>query len=456
MFLVVLTCVKLRFCAIKRRSCCFYLISFDCIREKTNGMSLFIIWPMLGFALLSLATSSNIRVLAVVNKMSESKQYSNFFSDIEGLGATIEYKPAKPDFIQLERFGERLYDLVIIMTGKTQCFGKDSEELTTYLENGGNAYVFNNPTGSDIQNHLYRYFNLHVIPSQTIGDVLGNSKVVLRKILAPKAIVSGKIAPLLYEGGFGTIERPNDFRIPIVVGGIEHHLSAADKLTTSQSIANEMIPIYALQSRKGGRVVFVHSSTFASDASFEEKVELAEDLSPLKDGIENGNRALLIQLSQWVSHYKSHVKIVSATHFDEKTLVAPVQYHINQNITVVAQLSYVNEGEWIPYTEEDVQVEVFMLGVFVRRHMKLVQPGQYKETIMLPDRAGNFKIKVFTSKDGWMNAREEMAIAIRPLAIREKAKFLHYAEPYQVSMMVIMGLAFLASVHFLYHKPSDK
>jgi hypothetical protein len=87
--------------------------------------------------------------------------------------------------------------------------------------------------------------------------------------------------------------------------------------------------------------------------------------------------------------------------------------------------------------------------------MKQIAAGHFEETLALPDRAGNFKIKVFTAREGWFNAREEMAIAIRPLAIREKEKFLPCARPYQASMVLVMAAAFLSGVHFLYHRPTD-
>jgi hypothetical protein len=145
---------------------------------------------------------------------------------------------------------------------------------------------------------------------------------------------------------------------------------------------------------------------------------------------------------------------VNVTHFAADTGVAPVQYHIRQNVTVVAELESVVQGEWAPDNGE-LQVEVFMLGTFVRRHLKKVGNGKFEETLTLPDRAGNFKIKVFTDREGWVNAREEMAIAIRPLAIREKERFLECAKPYQTSTALVLAAAFIASVHFLYHKPTD-
>jgi oligosaccharyltransferase complex subunit beta len=288
-----------------------------------------------------------------------------------------------------------------------------------------------------------------------VTDIAGNSDVVLRNFLAPSAVVKGPINPIIYSGGFATIDRPNDFRFPIVSGGLEHSMATTDRVVSSYSYAHDIIPIYALQGRTGGRVVFVHSPTFATDLYFGKEVTFDDHLKNLSVPLSNGNRALLLQLSEYVTHYKSEVHIISANHFDATTKVTPVQYHVKQNITVIAKLEFVEEGAWKPFNKEEVQVEVFMLGVFVRRHMKRVGDGQFQETIMLPDRAGNFKIKVFTDKEGWRNAREEMAIAIRPLAIREKEKFLFCAQPYQLSMILVMAAAFVGSVHFLYHKPTQ-
>jgi hypothetical protein len=272
--------------------------------------------------------------------------------------------------------------------------------------------------------------------------------VILRNFVAPPAVVSQPPPPLVYEGGFTTIDRPNDFRFPIVTAGIEHLVSSTDRVVNNPSYAYDLLPIYALQGRSGGRVVFVHSTTFATNDFFD--VKLDRDGDP-KD---NGNRQLLKELSEYVTHYKGHAHFVNVTHFAADTGVAPVQYHIRQNVTVVAQLESVAKGEWVP-DAGDLQVEVFMLGTFVRRHMKKLGNGRFEETLTLPDRAGNFKIKVFTDREGWVNAREEMAIAIRPLAIREKEKFLDCAKPYQISTVLVMAASFLAAVHFLYHKPTE-
>ncbi|KAH0786146.1 dolichyl-diphosphooligosaccharide--protein glycosyltransferase 48 kDa subunit [Histomonas meleagridis] len=339
------------------------------------------------------------------------------------------------------------------MCSKTSCLGNNADDLFDFVDNGGNAYVFSSNQGSELQDKIYRHLNLRVISSNKITDINGNKQVVLRKIVAPPQIVSQSVNPLLYEGGYSTIDRPNDFRFPIVIGGLEHLPVNPDLVSYSPHLANDLIPISAFQARNGGRIIIIHSSTFALDETMQKEITLSENMGQLNTSVSNGNRDLLKQLSEWLTHYKNHVKIIEASHCDAETGETPVQYHIKQNVTVSARIVYADRGEWSNYTENDVQVEVFMLGVFVRRHMKMIEPGYYQETLMLPDRAGNFKIKVFTDKEGWMNAREEMAIAIRPLAIREKEKFLYCAQPYQVSMMLIMAAAFLSAVHFLYHKP---
>jgi hypothetical protein len=406
---------------------------------------------LLGRMLLSLfavASCREHRVLALLDSLSNKSPFSLFFSDLESIGANVTFDVCKSEPVQLERFGERQFDTIIILTGKSTCFGSQTEDLTQFLDRGGNAFVFSAAGSNDVQDRLFRHFSIRVPANVKISDVYGNTDVILQHFLAPTAVVN-QTNPIVYNGGFATIERPNDFRIPVISGGLEHIMSTTDRVVSTYFYAYDLIPIYALQGRTGGRVVFVHSATFANDTSFENVAPL--DGKPVK----NGNRELLKQLTEYVTHYKSDVRIVSATHFDTVTKETPVQYRIKQMVTVVAELEFVENGEWKPFTKEEVQVEIFMLGTFIRRHMKHIGKGKFEATIQLPDRAGNFKIKVFTDKAGWRNAREEMAIAIRPLAIREKEKFLYCAQPYQLSTVLVMAAAFVGSVHYLYHRPSD-
>lgn len=410
---------------------------------------------MLLFSLLSFIFSREHKVLVLLDDTNEKSEYSTFFNDLQLIGCNLTYKVCGSKTIPLERFENHIYGTVIILCSKSTCISNNGDDLKDYLDNGGNAIVFNGVSSNIIQEKIYSHLNYRITTSHQITDINDNSQVVLRKIVAPKDVVPSKVEPLIFEGGYATIERPNDFRFPIVIGGLEHKVSTQDKIIYSQAVASEMIPISAFQARTAGRIIIIHSHNFASNSIYDTKVTLDENMNSLSTPIENGNRQLMIDLAKWVTHYNSHVKIVSATHYDTESHVAPVQYHIKQSITVVANLSYVVNGEWQPYQGNDVQVEIFMLGTFIRHHMKLTSPGQYTDTLILPDRAGNYWIKVFTSKEGWMNAREEMAIAVRPLAIREKEKFLVCAQPYQYSMVLIMAATFLGIIHFLYHKPSN-
>jgi hypothetical protein len=405
-------------------------------------------------ALACLSLSRNHRVLVASGLDSDpAAQYSLFLGDLASLGCNLTYATCESAVITLERFGQRLFDSVVFIAGgKSACFGPGSEELTRFLDNGGNAYFFS--SSGDVHGQLARHFGLRLQPTAWISNLTGSRAVILRNFVAPPAVVSRSPPPLVYDGGFGTIDRANDFRFPIVTAGTEHVMNSSERIINNPVYAYDMLPIYALQGRSGGRVVFVHSTAFATDEAFAAKVNRDERLARLDKPTENGNRQLLRELSEYVTHYKGHVRFVNVTHFAADTGVAPVQYHIKQNVTVVAQLESVKQGEWV-LDDGELQVEVFMLGTFVRRHMKKLGNGKFEETLMLPDRAGNFKIKVFTNREGWVNAREEMAIAIRPLAIREKEKFLTCARPYQISTMLVMAGAFLASVHFLYHKPSN-
>lgn len=408
-------------------------------------------FPLFCFA--SLASAAH-KTLVLLGEDTDDLQFKTFFEDLKKYSSVVDTRilsDDKTDRIILERFGSRLYDTIVIIGSKRDAFGKDSEILTHFLDNGGNAIVFGTGAINSVQEFIARHLGVH-IEKKPVQDLYGNNDIVLRKLVAPETVVSGKINPVTYNGGFLVISRPNDFQMPIMVGGLQH-IGIPTIRSFKKLYANQIVPIAAFQGRNGGRITFICSETFAHDSSLNSEVRVAEDLTKIP-AEKSGNHDLLIQLLEWTIHYKSYNKIVSATHYDPATKEAPVQYTYNQSITVVAEVSTANKGEFVPYTDE-LQAEIFMLGTFVRRHMKMVSPGKFEVTMNIPDKHGNYFIKVFTDKFGYYNAREEMAIAVRPLSIREKEHFLFAAKPYVASCLSIMIGAFLLTCHFLWHKPSN-
>lgn len=407
------------------------------------------------FSLLFALSASKQKTLVLLGEDTDDLQYKTFFDDVRKYSDVFEQKVLTDDKngkIILERFGSRVYDTIIILGHKRELFGKENEILTHFLDNGGNAIVFGNEqTGITVQDVIARHLGVNY-EKKPVQDLFGNTNVVFRKKVAPEAVVSGAVKPIVYTGGFLTIQRPNDFQMPVMIGGLQHvgipAIRASKKL-----YANQIVPIAVFQSRKGGRIAFICSDSFVQDNTYQTKVTVAEDLSECK-AEENGNRELMTQIYEWVTHYKSYNKIVSATHFDPLTKEAPVQYTYRENITVVAEVATAKKGEFVPYTDE-LQAEIFMLGTFVRRHMKMTSPGKFEVTMEIPDKYGNYWIKVFTDKFGFYNAREEMAIAVRPLSIREKEHFTLAGKPYAASCISIMIGAFLLTCHFLWHKPSN-
>ena len=407
------------------------------------------------FAFFALSFSLNHRTLVLLGEETDETLYTQFFDDLKKYSSQLDFKTLTSDpedKIILERFGQKLYDTVVIMGQQYKNFGDDAHNLIHFIDNGGNAMIFTSDEGNALQAILYKRLSI-TVEKHKVQDLYFNKEIVLRNIVAPKNIISKPVNPLLFNGLFTTIPRPNEFRMPIAVGG-QQHIGNPTIRAHQVKYGGQIVPIACFQGRTGGRISLILSSDFQTDYTYEKKITTGEDLTEI-DPIENGNRDLVIQLIQWVSHYKNYGHIVSATHYDATTKVAPVQYTYNQSIHVVAQIEEMQEGEYVPYKGQ-CQVEIFMLGTFVRRHMKMTEDGKFEMTLNIPDRAGNYWIKVFTDNgDGYFNAREEMAIAVRPLAIREKPHFLKIAQPYNSSSIVIMIGAFLAVVHFLYHKPSN-
>lgn len=386
------------------------------------------------FFLSSCTLSRECRVAGFFDNEAQQKSFELVEKQVEELNCSLEvFYPSDPK-PELRRFGEWRYRSLVIGTSRMGSLGQELNEVRDFLDEGGNAILFGGRKGNEVQNAILTHIGIAPIGGGDVVNSRGEKRIRMKGIVGPESIVGTGRKEIVYEGGFTTIDRPNQFRIPLVVGGYEHTSQNDERYVGEKRYGKSIVVIGGFQSRVGGRIVLICSNKF-----------MHKDLVDESEG-ENG--ILMKELMKWGFHLKSSLNLVESSHVSTESGVTPVQYHEKENITVRARI----EEGGVGYEGDDVQVEVFMLGVFVRRHMKKMGGGLYEETLMLPDRAGNFKVTVFTNKDGWKNVREEMAIAIRPLSIRERPRYLRESKPYQQGLLVMLIGTFILMVHFLFHK----
>jgi len=386
------------------------------------------------------------RVLILLNSLSEKSQFSEFFDDLGKKTDIAEYHVCS-DQIFLEKAGFTYFDTLIVMSGKNTCFSNNIQDLWWFLNNTGNIIIFVPNNGGYLVENLFSYFNLSYSSKNIMQDMFGSPQLILNNIVAPESIISkGSTGSIIYRGGFGTLENPNEFRFPLILGGFEHFAKGTN------SFASFLKPALALQSRTGSRAAIFFSDYIVSNEAYHAMIWRNKYLTNLSDPMPNYNRRFMNDIMDWLFHKKSEYIVKYFDHCDYHSKTRPQQYVVEQSIYVSINFSEIISGEEKLPTNTNVMVELFMQGVFIRKNMNHVSQGFYESVLKLPNKHGNYKLRVFTQNIGYNNINEETFIAIRPYSIKEKRTHPSASIPYKFSVYILMIASVIVYIMYMFNE----
>merc|ERR1719203_2687526 len=154
--------------------------------------------------------------------------------------------------------------------------------------------------------------------------------------------------------------------------------------------------IAGLQARNNARVIFSGSMDLFSDEMFSSLVEKAGSGA---HGVPSGNADLAKALSAWCFQMAGVVRIDSVEHHLVGEKSPPEYYTIKEMAEFSVVMSELVNGEWVPFTGTDVQMEFVRIDPFVRLAMTNTN-GRLSTKFMIPDVYGVFQFKVNYNKIG--------------------------------------------------------
>ncbi|KAG4090601.1 Dolichyl-diphosphooligosaccharide-protein glycosyltransferase 48kDa subunit [Neocallimastix lanati (nom. inval.)] len=425
--------------------------------------TLFLFTLILQFAYLIFAKSNSLngdRILVILDKLEEKKNYSIFFKSLEDRGFDLTYSSASDENLEIIKYEESLYDHLILLAPETQYYENEvnTKQFIEFIDKGGNILLTaNEKTGTPIKDLLYEFGatvdeeNFEVIDNFAHNGTTPN--VLAIKELDYPISLDKLEAPVLYSGTAIKSNGKNPYVKPVLVAGPAAY-SWDDSVVSMAPLATgkNIILVHTLQAINNSRIVMTGSSKMFTDKYIESPVKIND-----KTYDKSGNLDFITNISKWTFQEKKVLKVISSKHHRINESERPEYYTIKNEIHYEIEISEYNDGQWQPFNATDVQLELIMLDPYIRttlKQMPITNPNSstFAVDLMIPDHCGVFTFKVDYRRYGLSWLLESDVIAIHPLHYNEFPRFLVQGLPYYFGAFSMLGGFILVTILALYHE----
>ncbi|XP_053547905.1 dolichyl-diphosphooligosaccharide--protein glycosyltransferase 48 kDa subunit-like [Bombina bombina] len=408
------------------------------------------------------------RTLVLLENINLRETRSLFFRSLADRGFELSFKTADDPSLSLIKYGEFLYDNLIIFSPSVEDFGGNIniDTITSFIDGGGSVLV---TAGSDIGDPLRELGSECGIEfdkektavmdhhNYDISDPGQHTLIVAdpeNLLKAPTIVGKKELNPILFRGVVMVADPDNPLVLDILTGSSTSYSFFPDKPVTQypHAVGKNTLLIAGLQDRNNARVVFSGSLDFFSDAFFNSAVQKAAPGSTRFS--KTGNYELAEALSCWVFKEEGDLKVGAVTHHRVGETTPPSAYTITDLVEYSIVIEQLSEGKWVPFDGDD-KLEFVRIDPFVRTFLKK-NGGKYSVQFKLPDVYGVFQFKVDYNRLGYTHLYSATQVSVRPLEHTQYERFVPSAFPYYASAFSMMAGLFNFSIVFLHMREKEK
>uniref|UniRef100_A0A0D9WWR8 Dolichyl-diphosphooligosaccharide--protein glycosyltransferase 48 kDa subunit n=1 Tax=Leersia perrieri TaxID=77586 RepID=A0A0D9WWR8_9ORYZ len=388
------------------------------------------------------------RLLVLVDDLAVRSSHSAFFGSLQGRGFDLEFRLADDPKLSLHRYGQYLYDGLLLFAPSTQRFGGsvDQNAVLEFIDAGHDMILAADSSASDL---------IRGIATECGVDFDED----------PEAMVIDHInyAATDAEGDHTLIAGDDLIQSDVILGSkkieVLKVLSASPsaysanpktKLASPPSLTGSAISLVSvMQARNNARVLVSGSLDLFSNRFLKSGVQKAgSKISHEKAG----NEQFVTETSKWVFHERGHLKALNVKHNKVGETNEPGMYRINDDLEYSVEIYEWSGTSWKPYVADDVQVQFYMMSPYVLKALSTDKKGVYSTSFKVPDVYGVFQFKVEYQRLGYTGLSLAKQIPVRPYRHNEYERFITSAYPYYAASFSMMGAFFIFSFVYLYHK----
>jgi len=401
------------------------------------------------------------RVLVLLENLTVKETHSLYFRWLAEEGFQLTFKVADDAGLSLKKYGELLYDHLVIFAPTVEEFGGSLsvEAVTQFVDEGGNVLV---AAGSSMGEALREFasevgFEADEEGTAVIDHLSYDTKDTGRHTLVvaePSQLIQcsrmtgGAAKPLLYRGAGLLLDPENPLVLGVLSGASTSYSHNPEEPVTEfpHAVGKQTTLIAGLQARNNARVIFSGSLDFFSDEFFLAQVEKVGS-----EARESGNFELAKSLSLWAFKQNGVLKVESVSHHRQGESETPGFYTIMEDAQYNIAVSELVNGVWKPFTGTDMQMEFVRIDPFVRVTMDN-KGGKLTAKFKVPDTYGVYQFKVNYHRLGLTRLSEAIQISVVPLRHDQYERFIGSAYPYYASSFSMMAGVFIFAIVFLHYK----
>jgi len=421
----------------------------------------------LTFCCLFLYGECGSNTLVLLDNLSVRESHSIFFKSLKDRGFELNFKTADDPSLSLVKYGEFLYDNLILFSPSVEEFGGsvDNNAIINFIDAGGNVLVAADSNIGEPIRELASECGVEFDEEKTsvidhmnydLSDVGKHTLIVAdSKNLIDAPVITGSetVNPLLFRGVGMIADSENPLVLDILHASSTAYSANPDEKITEypHAVGKNTLLIAALQARNNARVVFFGSLEFFSNEFFTSAVQKIGSQKFQK----SGNEILSLSISQWVFKEKGLLRVGEVSHnlVDGDT---PAAYTIIDNVEYVIQIDSLENGKWVPFKANDIQLKFVRIDPFVITGLKQRDDGKYFIQFILPDVYGVYQFIVDYDRIGYTHLFSSTQVSVRPLQHTQYERFITSAYPYYASAFSMMFGCFVFSIVFLHMKEEVK
>ncbi|GER42597.1 glycosyltransferase 48 kDa subunit [Striga asiatica] len=406
------------------------------------------------------------QILVLLDDFALKSSHSLFFAALQSRGFNLDFKLADDPSIAVKRYGQYLYDGIILFSPTADRFGGslDVQEILDFIDSGHDLILAADSNASELIRNIAAECGIDfdedpsaVVIDHTgyaVPETAGDHTLIASDSFIQSDVILGssKIeAPVLFKGIGHSVNPENSLVLKVLsASSSAYSANPTSELLIPPSLTGTAISLVSvLQARNNARVMISGSLDLFSNRLLRAGVQKN---GSLKKYGKSGNEQFVTEISKWVFHERGHLKAISLKHNKVGETEEPPTYRINDDLEFSVEIYEWSGTNWVPYVAKDVQVQFYMMSPYVLKTLSTNQKGLYYTSFKVPDVYGVFQFKVEYQRLGYTGLSLSKQIPVRPFRHNEYERFITTAFPYYGASFSMMAGFFIFSIIFLYHK----